>query len=270
MRSISIYSTLPLRSKYRKSQPATNQTMQSPQLSASRHSFQFHHNKIMRRRSHTLSVLQTCRQIHTEAHLLALSLSNFDVAGPNSHPDYFTNLTSHLCLSKVNAIRHVTLTARVSQLRALNEAWHGLPFGCPNLFLDTLTIVPTKPDVHHSAYAEVADLSQSHTLAYIFAETFKRLRNVRVVEVRNRGWFNEVVWRLVYRALVYRMWRWGGDHCGVRFLCCGDEVGVGDGQEQWFRIWPGDAEGEGWEVGEEVRRLVGANGQMPDPNLVGF
>lgn len=142
-----------------------------------------------------------------------------------------------------------------------------MPFGNASLDLDTLTIVPKKPDASYTSYAEVADLSQCHTLAYILAETFKRLRNVRVVQVRNSGCFNEVVWRLVYRGLIYRMWRWGGERCGVRFECCGEEdEAKGDG---WFRVWLKDGE-DGSEVGDEVLRMVGGGGDLPDPNIVGF
>ena len=148
----------------------------------------------------------------------------------------------------------------------MNETWRGLPFGNSDLDLETLTIVPTRADCSNSSYREVADLSQSHTLAYIFAETLKGLRNVRVVQVRNRGCFNEVVWKLVYRSLVYRMWRWGGERCGVRFQCSGEDEETDAG---WFRVWLRDDD-VGCEVGEEVSRLVGGSGELPDPNLVGF
>ena len=84
-----------------------------------------------------------------------------------------------------------------------------------------------------------------------------------MVEVRNQGCFNEVVWKLVYRSLVYRIWRWGGERCGVRFLCNGED------EEGWFRVWLKDGD-EGSEVGEEVVKLVGGSGEMPDPNIVGF
>lgn len=135
----------------------------------------------------------------------------------------------------------------------------------------------------------MADLSQSHTLAYIFAETLKGLRNVRCFEVvrrRNRKkgggggggvGFSAGVWRIVYRSLVYRMWKWGGDVCGARF-----EVGGEDEEEEegdgWFRVYMQQGQGccegaggvgddenvPGKEVGEEVMRLAG--GEMPDPN----
>ena len=116
-------------------------------------------------------------------------------------------------------------------------------------------MVPKRPETHGSAYAEVADLSQSHTLAYILAETLKSLRNVRKVVVRNEDCFTEVVWRLVYRSLVYRLWRWGGSLCDLGFrelegeqgfevLCsCGKQMA---GKEQDWR-----------NVMEEVNRLIG-------------
>ncbi|KAK3638781.1 hypothetical protein LTR56_012888 [Elasticomyces elasticus] len=216
------------------------------------------------RSARKLAVLQSCRQIHDEAHLLALSMTPFHISGDCSYPDLFDLRSRPLSPAKIGAIRHLTLTARISHLRALNEAWAGLPFGHPNLNLETLTIVPRKPDCTSSAYAEVADLSQSHTLAYIFAETFKGLRNIRTVEVLNKGCFNDVVWRIVYRSLVYRLWRWGGPTCGLRFECSPDAQ---DERDAWFRVHFQDKE-DGVEVGEEVLRLAG--GELPDPNTTGF
>jgi hypothetical protein len=221
-----------------------------------------------------LALLQTCRQINTEAHLLALSLTPFHIHGPLASPDLFDLASRPLSPAKLGAIKHLILTARISHLRALNEAWSGLPFGHPSLKLDCLTIAPRRPDCSTTAYAEVADLSQSHTLAYVFAETFKGLRNVRCVEVRNQGCFNDVVWRIVYRSLVYRMWRWGGERCGVRFECSSeseDEREEREGErDAWFRCYlvqPEQRQDEqgllGKEVGEEVIRLAG--GEMPDP-----
>ncbi|KAK3618285.1 hypothetical protein LTR56_024728 [Elasticomyces elasticus] len=203
-----------------------------------------------------------------DALAVALRFDNtayLDTQHDNGRSAHLFDLRSRpLSPAKIGAIRHLTLAARISHLRALNEAWAGLPFGHPNLNLETLTIVPRKPDCTSSAYAEVADLSQSHTLAYIFAETFKGLRNIRTVEVLNKGCFNDVVWRIVYRSLVYRLWRWGGPTCGVRFECSPDAP---DERDAWFRVHFQDKE-DGVEVGEEVLRLAG--GELPDPNTTGF
>ncbi|KAK0312183.1 hypothetical protein LTR01_003097 [Friedmanniomyces endolithicus] len=208
-----------------------------------------------------LRLLLTNRQIHSEAALLAISLTPFHLAGPLADPENFALRSRLLSPAKLGAIRHLTLTARISHLRALNETWAGLPFGSPELQLETLTIVPRRPDCSSGAYAEVADLSQSHTLAYVFTETFKGLRGVGVVEVRNQGCFNDVVWRILYRGVVYRLFRWGGGECGVRFECSAEDGG-GE-QEAWFRVlFQGSREG-GNEVGAEVRRLAG--GELPDP-----
>lgn len=226
-----------------------------------------------------LAVLRTCRQIHSEATLLALSLTPFHIIGGASDPDLFDQRSRPLSHAQIGAIRHLTLTARISHLRALNEAWAGLPFGHACLDLDCLTIVPRRPDCSSSAYAEIADLSQCHTLAYIFAETFKGLKNVKVVEVRNHGCFNAVVWRIVYRSLVYRLWRWGGERCGLRFECSsaaadGRVVQHDDQDEQdaWFKVHLRQAVDVevGREVGEEVRMLAG--GDMPeiDDGVVGL
>ncbi|TKA70859.1 hypothetical protein B0A55_04987 [Friedmanniomyces simplex] len=210
-----------------------------------------------------LRLLQTCRQIHAEAHLLALSLTTFHLPTSTSHPETFRLRSQPLSAAKLGAIKRLTLTARISHLRALNESWAGLPFGHAGLDLESLTIIPRRPDCSTTAYAEVADLSQSHTLAYIFAETFKGLRKIRTVEVRNKGCFNDVVWRILYRGLVFRLWKWGGEECGVRFECSGDGE---DERDAWFRVYLGDGEdrvGRGNEVGVEVRRLAG--GEMPEP-----
>ena len=211
-----------------------------------------------------LSVLQTCRQIHKEAHLLALSLTAFHVVGEASHPERFAE-QFQMRDAKVAAIRHLMLTAKISHLRAMNETWGGLPFGQPSLELETLTIVPTRPDASSSAYRDIAHLSQGSTLAYILGETVKCLKNVRCVIVKNRGCFDEGVWRVVYRSLVYQIWRWGGGKCGIRFECCNEkEVALGD---EWFRVWLQDGE-EGSEVGEEVMRFFSATGFLPDPSLL--
>ncbi|KAK4541831.1 hypothetical protein LTR36_007363 [Oleoguttula mirabilis] len=230
---------------------------------------------------HHLALLTTCRQIHAEAHLLALSLTPFHLTGPTASPDLFAHQSRPLTPAQLGALRHLTLTARISHLRALNEAWAGQPFGHPSLRLDTLVLIPRRPDCSMSAYAEVADLSQSHNLAYILSETLKGLRNVGVVEVRNLGCFNEVVWRVVYRSLVYRMWRWGGGRCGVRFECSGED-GEGEGGAPWFRaVYLPEQRGPeqtgaggvavgvdgAREVGEEVMRLAG--GEMPEPTTAG-
>ncbi|KAI7153467.1 hypothetical protein KC349_g8326 [Hortaea werneckii] len=237
--------------------------------------------------THHLSILLTCKQIHTEASLLALSQTPFHLPGTASDPETFIHLSTPLRQIQLQSLRHLTLTARINALRALNETWCSLPFGCPDLKLEKLTIVPLRPDCFaRTAYAEVADLSQSHTLAYIFAETLKGLRNVRCFEVVRRKkpgsgggggvGFSAGVWRIVYRSLVYRMWKWGGDVCGARFEVGGEEDG--EEGEEWFRVYlqqgQGCCEGAGGvaddenvpgkEVGEEVMRLAG--GEMPDPN----
>lgn len=215
-----------------------------------------------------LDVLRTCRKIYDEANLLALSLTPFHVSGDCTYPDLFDLRSRPLSAAKIGAIKHITLRARIPHLRALNEAWLGLPFGHPSLQLDTLVIIPSRPEVFGAAFAEIADLSQSHTLAYIFSETFKGLRNVKCVEVRNEGCFKEVVWKLVYRQLTFRLWRWGGGRCGVRFesgeLSPG---GTAESKNQWFKAWFGEERGV--ECGEEVVRLVGDTGELPDPNLAG-
>ena len=222
------------------------------------------------RTANQLGVLRVCKQIHNEAHLLALSLTPFHLAGETSYPDLFDLRSRPLSIAKIGAIKHLTLTARISHLRPLNEAWAGLPFGHPSLSLDKLTILPKRPEVHGTALAEIADLSQSHTLAYILGETLKCLRNVRCVEVRNEACFNEVVWRLFYRSLVYRLWRWGGFNCGIRFES-GEMLPGGSKVEanRWFRAYMSDGEEHGVECGEEVIRLVGATGELPDPNMAG-
>ncbi|KAK4999751.1 hypothetical protein LTR66_001295 [Elasticomyces elasticus] len=215
-----------------------------------------------------LQILLTSRQIHTEASLLALSLITFTVPANCTYPEPFTWLLHPLSASQIASLRHFVLGAKISSLRALNEAWRGLPFGHAGLRLDTLTVVPSRPERYYGAYAEVADLSQSHTLAYVLGETFKSLRNVRRVRVVNAGYFRDVLWRLVYRSLVYRIWRWGGSNCGLGF-CEGGDLEGEEGQ-CWFDVWLGDE--DRWEdgvvgCGKELRRLLGDEAEDA-PNTV--
>ena len=218
-----------------------------------------------------LRVLQTSRQIHDEAHQLALSMTSFDVTGECAKPECFASQCSMLRASKISALRDITVTSRISYLRSMNEDWNGYPFGHRELVLDTLKIVPTKANSTHTSYAEVADLSQVHTLAYILAETVKGLRNVRVLQVENRGCFKEVVFRLVYRSLVYRLFRWAGRHPGVRVRCSNEE---NDSTPGWLQVLMKEdpsCESEDWrDVGDEVDRFLGRDGEMPNPALVGF
>ncbi|QIX01348.1 hypothetical protein AMS68_006865 [Peltaster fructicola] len=207
-----------------------------------------------------MALLLVCRQIRTEADLLALSRTTFHLTGKSVLPDAFHSQISTLSTCQIKSIRKLTLTARVTHLRAMNEAWEGLPFGHPCLHLDRLVIVPQKPDTSGSCYAEVADLSQCHTLAYVLAETLKSLRRVTCVEVQNHGCFNGLVWRLLYRCLVYRMWRWGGIACGLKFAA--SDAGDDDSGKEWFKVMIGD-EHEGHEVGAEVCRLMGKEGMDP-------
>lgn len=193
------------------------------------------------------------------------------VDGELAYPDVFDLRSRPLTPAKIGAIRHITISARTSKLRALNEAWCGLPFGHPSLRLETLTIVPNRAECHIRSMGEIADLSQSHTLAYSLSETMKSLRNVKCIIVRNDGCFNEVVWRLFYRSFVYRLWRWGGAICGIRFES-GERGAGGSGkaENQWFRVYMEDgAEGRGVECGQEVGRLVGQTGEVPDINPAG-
>ncbi|KAF2213300.1 hypothetical protein CERZMDRAFT_96959 [Cercospora zeae-maydis SCOH1-5] len=215
-----------------------------------------------------LDILRVCKQIHDEAHLLALSMTPFNVSGDASWPDLFDLRSRPLSAQKIGAIKHLTLTARISHLRPMNEAWAGLPFGHPSLDLDTLTILPTRPEVHARALAEIVDLSQSHTLAYILSETLKSLKKVKCVEVRNEMKFKEAVWKQFYRGLVYRLWRWGGYDCGVRFETGETQPGGAEIEgNRWFRLYLQSEDNQGVECGEEVLRLVSDSGELPDPDM---
>lgn len=212
-----------------------------------------------------LRVLQTCRQIHREAYLLALSLTAFHVVGEAAHPRCFA-AQLQMRDTKVTAIRHLMLTAKISHLRALNETWGGYPFGNRSLNLETLTVVPKRPDASYSSYQHVADSAQGHNVSHILSETLKGLKNVRCVVVKNRGCFNGKIWQLVYRSLVYKIWRWGGGKCGLRLQCC-SETEEWDGDD-WFKVWLMDDCDEGSECGEEVVRIMAQYpGAMPDPAL---
>ncbi|TKA82036.1 hypothetical protein B0A49_00174 [Cryomyces minteri] len=101
----------------------------------------------------------------------------------------------------------------------MHESWLGYPFGVADLNLDSLTIVPHCPDTHYDAYAEVANLSQTHTLAHILAETLAKprygLKQVKRILVLNDNSFSEDLFQLVYRSTVYRLWKRGDS--GMRF-----------------------------------------------------
>ncbi|KAF1823356.1 uncharacterized protein K489DRAFT_388183 [Dissoconium aciculare CBS 342.82] len=222
------------------------------------------------RSSHALRVLQTCKQMHHEARLLALTHLPFHVRGETALPETFSVRSARLPRDRLRAVRTLTLTARISHLRAMNEAWGGVPFGAPELRLDALVIVPSRPDVTDLPFREIADLSQSHTLAYVLGETLKGLRNVGYVEVRNHGCFDGAVWEKLYCGVVYRLWRWGGGKCGIRFASGrAEEPGRAAEENRWFRAYLKDEKGdEGVEVGVEVCRLVGTSGQFPfDPSI---
>jgi hypothetical protein len=206
-----------------------------------------------------LNTLLTCHQIHREAQLLALSTSTFHLHNTSAEPEHFTLRTQPLSPAKLSALKHLTLTARITQLRALNETWNGRPFGNSALHLETLTLVPRRPDATKSAWAEVAELDQCHTLAHVLAETFKTLSKVEEVKVLNVGCFGEGVWKLVYRHLVFKVWKWGGMNCGVRFECSD----ASDGDDEWFRAFLGSDGVRGNDASDEAYRLLVAEGTSP-------
>ncbi|GAB7346133.1 hypothetical protein MBLNU457_4882t1 [Dothideomycetes sp. NU457] len=211
------------------------------------------------------NLLRVCRQIHHETHLLYWDTSLFHLTGAYAEPKAFDSIVSAIPRSRQSAIKHIVLTAKLNHLRCLNEQWNSVPFGNDSLSLDTLTIIPIKPEIHGNLYEEVVDLNQSHTIAHVLTETLKSLRNVRVVVLRNEGCYKPVVWKLLYSGLVYRLWRWGGRLCGLGFR----ELISGDG----FEILSGDAHEElkarskeerldeasrGWkDIEEEMDRLMG-------------
>lgn len=211
-----------------------------------------------------LSPILTCRLIHHEAQLLALSTTPFHLRSPLALPENFTLHARALSPAKLHALKHLTLTARITHLRALNETWHGRPFGQTDLQLETLTLVPRRPDAGGTAWAEVAELDQCHTLAHVLAETLKVLGGVEEVRVVNLACFGEAVWRLAYRHLVLKVWRWGGRNCGVRVECSGE------GEGEWFKAFlgrlgmegPGGA-ARGRDVAVEACRLLGVEGVSP-------
>lgn len=208
-----------------------------------------------------LKPLGTCRQIRHEATVLALNSTPFHFYGTSASPEVFDQRARLLSASQLGAIKTLSLTAKIATLRALNESWAGVPFGHPCLVLDKLILIPQKPDASPSCYAEVADLSQCHTLAYVLAEALKGLKNVKVVEVRNDNCFKDFNWRLLYRCLVYRMWKWGGLRCGLKFVC--SEPSADNSGVAWFKIVMTEGNGEGHEAGAEICRLIGKDGVDP-------
>lgn len=210
-----------------------------------------------------LSTLLTCHQIHHEAQLLALSTTTFHLHSTAAQPEQFTLQTRPLSPAKLGALKHITLTARITQLRALNETWNGRPFGNFALNLESLTLVPRRPDAGNTAWAEIAELDQCHTLAHVLAETLKTLNKVGEVRVVNVGCFGEGVWRLVYRHLVFKVWKWGGMNCGVRFEGVRSGEGESESRGDWFRVFLGSDCGRGRDTGEEAYRLLTGEGTSP-------
>jgi hypothetical protein len=173
-------------------------------------------------------LLLACRQIHTETQLLHLQRTSFIIGGPYADPEDFKRLcTTNISPLLAKQIRHITLVGRINRLRALNESWNGMPFGCRHLSLETLVLIPRRPAQYDRHYAEIADLDSAQTLSYTLSETLKNLHNVKRVIVRNEDdCFNAVVWKVVYRNLISRLLRWGGKLCSCRFR-------EGDG---WFEV----------------------------------
>ncbi|KAL1305347.1 hypothetical protein AAFC00_002244 [Neodothiora populina] len=198
-------------------------------------------------------LLQTCKSLNAEANFLYLSRTRFSLPGHYASPEYFSRAVRPLSTCQVQHIRHITLTGRINNMRAMNESWNGTPFDNPNLHLETLTIIPRRPQNHESNYAEIADLSQSHTLAYILCETLKGLKSVDRIIVRNdEACFSDAVWKLVYKSLVWKMFRWAGRDVGLKFRQ--DARG-----EVWFEILNGThgKRSDGWrDAHEEVSRLI--------------
>ncbi|KAI5243421.1 hypothetical protein E4T47_02125 [Aureobasidium subglaciale] len=92
------------------------------------------------------SLLLTCRQMHEETQLLHLQRTSFVLGGNYADPEAFARLCNvNLPPPRVSDIKHITLVGRINRLRALNEAWNGLPFGNSHLRLTTLVIVPRRP-----------------------------------------------------------------------------------------------------------------------------
>jgi len=214
------------------------------------------------------NLLRVCRQIYQETHLLYWDTTLFHLKGGYAEPKAFQAIVSAIPEPLQPAIKHIVITGKLNHLRCLNEQWNSVPFGKDSLYLDTLTIVPKRPEIHGSVYTAVVDQDQSRTIAHVLAETLKSLRNVRVVVLRNDGSYNPTVWRLLYTGLVYRLWRWGGRLCGLGFREMesedGFEILCGDAFEE-LRVDSRDeslkkTNMEWRDIGEEMHRLMGGEG----------
>ncbi|THX36224.1 hypothetical protein D6D10_06869 [Aureobasidium pullulans] len=197
-------------------------------------------------------LLLTCRQMHQETQLLHLQRTSFAIGGNYADPEAFSRLcTANLPAPLISQLKHITLVGRINRLRALNESWNGVPFGCQHLSLETLVLVPRRPAQYDRHYAEIADLDSAHTLSYTLSETLKNLHNVERVVVRNEDeCFNEVVWKVIYRSMISRLLRWGGKLCSCRFR-------EGEG---WFEVLVDgrDADPDVYsDADKEFQRLVG-------------
>ncbi|KAI9705355.1 MAG: hypothetical protein M1820_005185 [Bogoriella megaspora] len=212
-----------------------------------------------------LGPLLTSRLFHAEAASLAYTLVPFltHTAIP------FHLQRPPLTPLRQSSIRHIILTTRITSLRALSETWDGLPFGSSSLRLASLTIIPQRAEAAlFEANAEVADLSQCHTLAFILTEFLVRVERgvVGRLEVRNQGCFVAEMMGIVWRSLVYRLWKqrrgcwWDGEGEGLGFEERGDGgvVWIGDGDGDGNGVGMGtDGKDRGRGLDEEVMRLSG-------------
>lgn len=135
--------------------------------------------------SHQLRPFSACRQLHHEGNEMAWNKTNFTSSRS------FSSQTHRLYALKpwqIAAIRNLTIVTDTHCFRDLLR-WGNLPFGHPDLRLDTLAIV-----VHSGG--------RWHDLASGITSLLRRLRNVRrMVFVRNgalvkgsfRMWYNRLV-----------------------------------------------------------------------------
>lgn len=177
---------------------------------------------------HPAALARVCRQLYQETQLLYLGTTYYHLLGTLAHPQRFAERLARVPLEHVRAIRHIVLNAKISELRLLNASWVPFPFGHSHILLDTLTLVPHRPETYSQAYSGMADLAQCHTLALALTETLKRLTRVGTIIVRNEGCFDHDVWKTTYRSFLWRLWKWCGPLSDMRFR--------GNQDEQWFAI----------------------------------
>ncbi|GAM91435.1 hypothetical protein ANO11243_094850 [Dothideomycetidae sp. 11243] len=164
-----------------------------------------------------LAPLLTCRQFHSDAHLLALSRVLFVVSNPYLALSLSARLSSLLSAQAISSIRHIAIVADARHLRLL-RSWSCSPFGIPSLSLSRLSIV-----LHRSSYWHYLfdfNVSLVSLLGCLHGvERLDIVRNDALVKGTLLTWYNRFIKLLLdtdrkerVRGVPELRW-WAWEHC---------------------------------------------------------